>query len=73
MPRRMKIGTTVQITSIRVLWLVFDGTGFERALKRTMMMTRRTSTKTTISPMTISRPLLKRWIISMIGDAAGWR
>ena len=36
MPTRMRIGTTVQITSISVLWLVRDGTGLARALKRTM-------------------------------------
>ncbi len=36
MPTRMRIGTTVQITSISVLCEVFDGTGLALALKRTM-------------------------------------
>ncbi len=36
MPTRMRIGTIVHNTSIRVLWLVRDGTGLARALKRTM-------------------------------------
>ena len=36
MPSRISAGTTVQITSISVLWLVFEGTGLARLLKRTM-------------------------------------
>ena len=36
---------TVQTTSTRVLWLVFDGTGLARALKRTMHQTSSARTK----------------------------
>jgi hypothetical protein len=33
---RMRIGTTVQATSIAVLWVVREGTGFARALNFTI-------------------------------------
>ena len=36
MPTRMRIGTTVQITSISVLCEVCEGTGLAFALKRTI-------------------------------------
>ncbi len=33
---RMRIGTTVQTTSIKVLWVVFEGTGLALALNFTI-------------------------------------
>ena len=45
----------VQMISIGVLWVVRDGVGLARALKRTMTMIRRTSTNTEIAAMTQSR------------------
>ncbi len=36
MVTRISTGTTVQTTSIRVLWVVREGTGLARALKRTI-------------------------------------
>ena len=73
MPTRIRIGATVQTTSISVLWLVFDGTGLRRALKRTITMTSSARTKSMIASTTISSPSLKLWIIPMIGEPAGCR
>ena len=42
---RMTTGTTVQMISISVLWVVRDGVGLARALKRTMTITSSASTK----------------------------
>ena len=47
----MSTGTIVQITSIAVLWVVREGTGWALALKRTMTTTSRTSTRMTMPEM----------------------
>jgi hypothetical protein len=52
---RMITGITVQRISISVLWVVRDGVGLARALKRTMMIRRSARTKTEITPVTQSR------------------
>lgn len=69
------IGTTVQITSMAVLWVVlFEGVGFDLALKRTMTMTRSVSTSRVMSTAVHSRmPLWNEWIESMIVVTDGWR
>ena len=72
MPTRIRIGTTVQTTSISVLWLVFDGTGLRAGVEAHHAPESSASTNRTMSVTTIRSPLLKRWIISMIGEAAGW-
>ena len=48
-------GTIVQATSSSVLCVVREGTGLERALKRTMMIRSRMRTKAEIIPVTQSR------------------
>ena len=47
---RMMIGSTVQTISIRVLWVLVEGTGFALALNRTMTMTRSARTKSVMRP-----------------------
>ena len=59
MPTRIRIGRTVQTTSTSVLWLVFDGTGLRRALKRTITTTSSARTNSTISVMTISSAVVE--------------
>ena len=49
MNSRMTTGTIVHITSSSVLWVVRDGVGLARALKRTMMITSRARTKIVIA------------------------
>ena len=46
---RMMTGTSVHATSIRVLWVVRDGVGLARALKRTITITSRMSTNSVIA------------------------
>ena len=45
----------VQMISIGVLWVVRDGVGLDRALKRTMMIKSSTSTNAEMRPITQSR------------------
>ena len=45
------MGMVVQATSSKVLWVVRDGMGWLRALKRTMMIRSSTSTKPAIPVM----------------------
>ena len=52
---RIMTGTMVHRISIGVLWVVRDGAGLARALKRTMQMRRSASTKAEIAAMTQSR------------------
>ena len=50
MTTRIITGTIVQITSISVLWVVLDGTGLARRLKRTITMIKSASTNS-VTPM----------------------
>ncbi len=52
---RMTTGMMVQAISIGVLWVVRDGVGLARALKRTMMIPSSASTNSEIAAMTQSR------------------
>ena len=65
---RMITGSAVHTTSSSVLWVKRDGTGFDLALKRTMMTISRSATSTEISTAVHSRmPSWKAWIESMMG------
>ena len=57
MPSRISAGTTVQITSISVLWLVFEGTGLERLLYLRMTQTNRASTNRLMMTMIQTSPM----------------
>ena len=46
---RIMTGISVHATSMRVLWVVRDGVGLARALKRTITISRRMSTNTAIA------------------------
>ena len=51
----MSTGTTVQMISIMVLWVVRDGTGLARALNLTTMIASSTSTNNVIAAISQSR------------------
>src|SRR3984885_13830072 len=70
---KIMTGTIVQTTSSGVLWVVRDGVGLARALKRIMMIRSRARTKTVIGGMTPTRNVLKPMISAIIGDAASCR
>ena len=53
MPTRISTGISVQATSIRVLWVVREGTGLARALN---LITTVTSSASTNSVMTVMMP-----------------
>ncbi len=55
---RISTGATVHSTSIGVLWLQRAGTGFERLLNRTMQISSRTITNSTMAVMIGSRIML---------------
>ncbi len=61
----------VQTTSISVLCVVLEGTGFALALNCTATMTSRISTKTVMSVMIQSRKLWNQVMLSITGDADG--
>src|ERR1700752_4695922 len=63
-------GTIVQRISIGVLWVVREGVGLARALKRTIQMSRSASTKADIAAMTQSRKKWKPATSCITGDAA---
>ncbi len=64
---RTRIGTIVQTTSMAVLWVVFDGSGFAFALNRIMMINRRARTKIEIAVMITSSRLSKLTRSSITG------
>src|SRR5207248_3254271 len=70
---RMMTGMMVQRISIGVLWVVRDGVGLARALKRTMTIASRIRTKSAIAVVIQNRNVLKVEIWSMTGDADSWR
>ena len=54
-PVRIAIGMIVHRISIRVLWVVRDGVGFDFALKRTITVISRASTNNVMATMIQSR------------------
>src|SRR5437763_2155500 len=69
----MMTGMMVQRISIGVLWVVRDGVGLARELKRTMTIASRIRTKSAIAVVIQNRNVLKVEIWSMTGDADSWR
>ena len=71
---RITTGTTVQSTSSRVLCVVRDGIGLARALKRTITISSRTSTKSGDRAMMIqSRKSWNQMMLSITGVADCWK
>ena len=66
---RIAIGMIVHRISSRVLWVVREGTGLARALKRTMQMSRSTSTNIVIAVMIQSRKSWNQMMLSITGVA----
>ena len=66
---RIAIGTTVHKISIKVLWVVRDGIGLARALKRTITMTSRISTKAVIAEIHQSKKSWNQMMRSITGVA----
>src|SRR5713226_847482 len=69
---RIAIGMIVHSTAISVLWVVRDGIGLARALKRTITTTRRISTKAVIAEMIQSRKSWNQTMLSITGVADCW-
>ena len=65
----MRTGTTVQITSMVVLWVVREGTGLLRALNFTATITSSASTKTVIATISHSRKSWNQMMSSITGVA----
>lgn len=66
-------GPSVQTTSIAVLWLVLDGTGFAPSRNFTTTTMSRARTNRVIGTMNHSVYCSNQRISSMIEVAAGWR
>src|SRR5580700_1543766 len=66
---RISTGMSVQATSIRVLWVVLEGTGLALALNLTTMMTRSASTNSVITVIRTNRKLWNQVMLSMTGEA----
>lgn len=74
MTTRIRIGATVQTTSMAVLWVVAEGLGLALALKRTTTMTSKASTSATMPMQVQSRmPSWKVWMESISGVTEGCR
>ena len=65
----MSTGTTVQITSMVVLWVVRDGTGLLRALNFTATITSSASTNSVIAAISHSRKSWNQMMSSITGVA----
>src|SRR5215211_1239054 len=70
MPTRISTGISVQATSIRVLWVVLEGTGLALALNFTTTMTNSASTNSVITVIITSSKLWKLVMFSITGVAA---
>ena len=55
MTARIRIGMTIQTTSSTLLWLVLEGVGLARALKRKMQNSSRASTNRQMPPVMNNR------------------
>src|SRR3954447_17390271 len=69
-PTRINTGISVQATSIRVLWVVLDGTGLALALNFTTTMTSSTRTNRVIIVMIHTSRVWKLMMFSITGVAA---
>src|SRR5689334_25025318 len=69
---RINTGTTVQTTSISVLWVVRDGVGLARALNLTITMIRRASTRVVIAAMIQSTKSWNQMMSSTVGVTDFW-
>src|SRR5216683_6693999 len=67
---RISTGISVQATSIRVLWVVLDGTGLVLALNFTTTITKSTSTNSVMMVMSQNSTLWNQVICSITGVAA---
>jgi hypothetical protein len=70
---RMMTGRMVQRTSIGVLWVVREGVGLARALKRTTTIPNSTRTNSVIALMSQSSKSWNQTMSTMTGVAAGCR
>src|SRR3954447_19767383 len=69
MPTRISTGISVHATSIRVLWVVLDGTGLALALNLTTTTTRSASTNSVIRVISTNRKLWNQVMLSITGEA----
>src|SRR3982074_1828704 len=70
---RISTGISVHATSIRVLWVVLEGTGLALALNFTTTAIRSPSTNSVITVMVPTSQLWNQMMYSMTGVAASWR
>ena len=70
MPTRISTGIRVQATSIRVLWVVLEGTGLALALNFTTTMTSSASTNSVMMVISQSRKLWNQMMFSITGEPA---
>src|ERR1700716_2183152 len=69
MPTRISTGIRVQATSIRVLWVVLEGTGLALALNFTTTMTSSARTNSVMMVMSTNRKLWNQVMLSITGEA----
>ena len=70
MPTRISTGISVQATSIKVLWVVLEGIGFDLALNLITTATRSPRTNSVMTVMSTSRKLWNQVMFSITGVAA---
>ena len=73
MATRISTGMIVQATSISVLWVVFDGTGFALALNLTMTITSSASTNSVMTVISQNRKVWNQAMSSITGVTASCR
>src|SRR4030081_2694877 len=69
MPTRISTGISVQATSIRVLWVVLEGTGWALALNLIATAARSPSTNSVMMVMIQSRMLWNEVMLSITDEA----
>src|SRR3982074_3210349 len=69
MQKRITTGISVQATSIRVLWVVLEGTGLDLALNFTTTMTSSASTNRVMMVMSQNRKLWNKTMTQNTGAA----
>src|SRR5450759_5471145 len=70
MPTGISTGSRVQATSIRVLWVVLEGTGLDLALNFTTTITSSARTNSVMTVMSTDRKLWNQTMLSITGEAA---
>src|ERR1700681_2580187 len=73
MATRISTGIRVQATSIRVLWVVLEGTGLDLALNFTTTMTSSARTNSAMTVMSTDRKLWNQMMLSITGEADSCR